>query len=293
MTHPLLAQEIAGLGMKWFRLYDDLVFNSKVQALPPRLFKHLLNLWCLASRNDPRGYLPSLDRISFALRMRPERVSDVLQSLTKLGFLSELGQIHDWDALQYDSDDSALLKRVQRNNKIAKNVPGQSRECPVLDSDTEQSQKQNRADTEQNRELTTAEKRVGVPDPAYELFVGKHKEFTGTAYVSKTADFVQMVKLRKANQLVSRESPNRWPDAVENYFASPLAAWTLADLCTRFAVFCNSAVDRYQKPVNHRGNKNGSRNDMEEIVRYNREQQVEFDQQLFGSAWDGPGSEDS
>lgn len=124
-------------------------------------------------------------------------------------------------------------------------------------------------------------------DAAYEVFADKHRETTGTAYMSKTADFVQLSKLRKANQIESRGTPVKWADAVENYFASPLAAFSLADLCSRFAVFCNSPVDRYHKPVNHRGNGNGKHNDPEDIARYNREGAIEFDKQLFGADWDG------
>jgi len=36
---------------RWFRVHDDLVDDPKVQRLDPRLFKALVNLWCLASAN--------------------------------------------------------------------------------------------------------------------------------------------------------------------------------------------------------------------------------------------------
>lgn len=136
-------------------------------------------------------------------------------------------------------------------------------------------------------DLPTTEKRVGVPDPAYEVFAEKHREFLGTAYVNKAADFVHLSKLRKANSLESRGTPEKWGAAILNYFDSPLTVHTLADLCSRFATFVNSPIDRYGKPVNHRGNGNGKHNDAEDIARYNREGAIEFDKQLFGPAWDG------
>ena len=96
-----------------------------------------------------------------------------------------------------------------------------------------------------------------TPDASYELFASRHLEFTGTVYVHKKADFVQLAALKKANSLTSQQSPDRWEEAVQNYFGSPLAAYTLADLCTKFPVFRNSPTDRFHAPVNHRGNHNG------------------------------------
>ncbi len=36
---------------RWFRVYEDLVDDPKVQRLDPSCFKALINLWCLASAN--------------------------------------------------------------------------------------------------------------------------------------------------------------------------------------------------------------------------------------------------
>ena len=44
---------------RWFRVYDDLVDDPKVQRLDPSLFKALINLWCLTSANG--GVLPPID----------------------------------------------------------------------------------------------------------------------------------------------------------------------------------------------------------------------------------------
>lgn len=118
---------------------------------------------------------------------------------------------------------------------------------------------------DQEQELPTAEKRVGARDLAADIFTEKHQQYTGTAYISKTADFVQLAALRKANKIEKRGTPGMWGEAVENYFGSSLRAWTLADLCTRFPVFRNSKVDQYQKPINHEGNGNGHRKTKDEL----------------------------
>ena len=48
---------------RWFRVYNDVVDDPKVQRLSNTLFKVLINLWCLASAND--GVLPPIDEIAF------------------------------------------------------------------------------------------------------------------------------------------------------------------------------------------------------------------------------------
>ena len=90
---------------RWFRVYDDLVDDPKVQRLDPSLFKALINLWCLASAND--GVLPPIDEIAFKLRMKPEKAQRVLTELTAAGLIDddETGaRPHNWDARQFMSD---------------------------------------------------------------------------------------------------------------------------------------------------------------------------------------------
>ena len=72
---------------RWFRVYDDLVDDPKVQRLEPSLFKALINLWCLTSANS--GVLPPIDEIAFKLRMKPEKVQRVLAELRAAGLIDE------------------------------------------------------------------------------------------------------------------------------------------------------------------------------------------------------------
>ena len=69
----------------WFRVYDDLVDDPKVQRLDPSLFKALINLWCLASAND--GVFPSIEEIAFKLRMKAEKALRVLTQLRAAGLV--------------------------------------------------------------------------------------------------------------------------------------------------------------------------------------------------------------
>ena len=44
-------------GKQWLRLYDDVLDDPEVQRLPPDLFKHWVNLLCLANKGTLRGTL--------------------------------------------------------------------------------------------------------------------------------------------------------------------------------------------------------------------------------------------
>lgn len=86
-------------------------------------------------------------------------------------------------------------------------------------------------------------------DAAYQVFVEAHQQCLDAIYVSKNGDFVGLAKLRKVYGVETRASPPGWNDAVRNYFLSPLGNYTLSDLCSRFAIFKNGALDRYGKPA--------------------------------------------
>ena len=91
--------------MTWFRTYDDALDNPKVQALPGPIFKHWFNLLCLASQNKPRGSLPPENKIAFRLRLKPCRLSKIIEHLIDSNLLerdsSGTLQVHDWYTRQY------------------------------------------------------------------------------------------------------------------------------------------------------------------------------------------------
>jgi hypothetical protein len=148
---------------RWFRVYDDLVDDPKVQRLSPDIFKALVNLWCLASQNN--GALPAHDDIAFKLRVKPERVTQILSILGECGLIdSDETAIrpHNWDKRQFKSDVSN--ERVKRFRE---------RHCNVTDTvtvtppDTEQIQKQN-TDTEKKDIRAVA--KATRPDEPFENF---------------------------------------------------------------------------------------------------------------------------
>lgn len=112
---------------KWFRVYDDLIDDPKVQRLPAELFKALINLWCLASQNG--GVLPSVDDIAYKMRIKPARAADILRDLRTANFIDDDGDVaspHNWSGRQYmrnkgeatNSDRQRRYKERKRNGKV-------------------------------------------------------------------------------------------------------------------------------------------------------------------------------
>lgn len=140
---------------RWFRMYDDVLDDPKVQKLPPALFKHWVNLLCLASRND--GKLPGLDDIAFALRLDENVTRDMLRDLVQRGLIDECDGLspHNWAERQFKSDKdttAAERKRKQRAREKEADVTPSAHGVtqPVTRDDTEKSQPpeqiQNRAE---------------------------------------------------------------------------------------------------------------------------------------------------
>jgi hypothetical protein len=130
---------------RWFRLYDDLVDDPKIQRLPGETVKALLNLWCLASQND--GLLPAHDDIAFKLRMKPAKVQHLLSVLGECGLVDsdETGlRPHNWNARQFKSDvtdpTAALRQKTYRGR-----VKNRNATVTVTPTRTDTEQKQNAA----------------------------------------------------------------------------------------------------------------------------------------------------
>lgn len=129
---------------RWFRMYDELLDDPKVQRLSGDDFKAWVNILCLASRND--GSLPSADDIGFALRLDGKKTKAILSRLAAAGLLDETGEggfaPHGWNARQYKSDVSTTRVKQYRERKKA--VAGNGDEtfhatAPETDTDTESS----------------------------------------------------------------------------------------------------------------------------------------------------------
>ena len=152
--------------MKWFRFYDEALDDPKVQQLPPILFKHWVNLLCLANTGKPRGTLPALSDIAFRLRLSEAKASDALSLFIHAGLIElqddGLYWMHNWAARQRASDDVAERVRKHRETVTGNEsvtlpeTPRKLSRASDTDTDTD-------TDTEQKQ---NGEPPVGPPPPA-------------------------------------------------------------------------------------------------------------------------------
>lgn len=118
---------------RWFRMYDELLDDPKVQRLSGDEFKAWVNLLCLASRNE--GVLPSMDDIAFALRLDAKKARALIDRLVSATLLDVDGDHfapHGWNARQYKSDVSTdRVKRFRERSKRADET------APETDTETD------------------------------------------------------------------------------------------------------------------------------------------------------------
>jgi hypothetical protein len=124
---------------RWFRIYDELLDDPKVQRLPAEDFKGWMNLLCLASRHG--GKLPCIADIAFALRLPEDAVSTLLERLLNGGLIEKRSGGADgmhyapyrWDERQYKSDTSTgRVKRFRERSKPVAETP------PETEAETEE-----------------------------------------------------------------------------------------------------------------------------------------------------------
>jgi predicted transcriptional regulator len=136
---------------RWFRMYDELLDDPKVQRLSGDDFKGWVNLLALASRHG--GKLPSPADIAFALRLPNDTVSTLLERLLNGGLIERRSGGADgmhyapykWAERQYKSDTSTeRVKRFRKRSETVAETP------PETDTETEKE-----------------EERTVVPNPAH------------------------------------------------------------------------------------------------------------------------------
>jgi hypothetical protein len=121
--------------MRWFRFYDDVLNDPKVQRLDPQTFKNWVNVLCLASKNG--GVLPPPADIGFLLRMSTQDAEEMIGELRWADLLdkTDAGLVpHNWDARQYRSDNST--ERVKRFRNSKRNVSETFHETKVKRRET-------------------------------------------------------------------------------------------------------------------------------------------------------------
>lgn len=201
---------------RWFRVYDDIIDDPKVQRLSPELFRHLINIWCLASRNA--GVLPPVSDIAFGLRVKPDKANKILGELRILCLIDddETGcRPHNWDRRQFKSDGSTervkRFRNAQRNGDETLHHPFPKQD-QTTETETEQIQIQSRVEKKERARGALA---PGWPDDYAEVFweafpnkVGKQDAFRKLEKLAK-AGAVQFSELMEALRRYANKTDDR------------------------------------------------------------------------------------
>jgi hypothetical protein len=143
---------------RWFRLYDDVLNDPKVQRLSGDTFKFWINMLCIASKNG--GVLPSIEDMAFALRVSNDVCSSLIDELKTCGLIDGSKRLvpHGWEKRQYKSDTST--DRVKRFRERSRNVTETVNEtAPDTDTetDTETDKNQKKIPKKRDRSAGSAE----------------------------------------------------------------------------------------------------------------------------------------
>lgn len=149
---------------RWFRFYDGVLDDPKVQRLPDKLFRAWVNLMCLASRGGGR-IEADYAAIGFSLRLSEGHARDTIKVLAAAGLMDiEEGVIepHNWPERQFKSDvtDPTAAERMrrmrERNGAVTETVTERNDTVTVTPTRAETEQIQSRTEAEQSRERSQA-----------------------------------------------------------------------------------------------------------------------------------------
>lgn len=133
--------------MKWFRLYNEVYSDPKVQELRPELFRFWINIMCIASENEPRGVVPGVPKLKRLLNLDKPVIERYLAALKAAELLDRRSDVeastfvarsdddpstfvargdveeltpHRWHERQPEGDDAAKRKRESRAKTYVK-----------------------------------------------------------------------------------------------------------------------------------------------------------------------------
>lgn len=141
---------------RWFRIYDDVLDDPKVQRLSGDLFKTWMNLLCLASKQG--GILPPVDDIAFRLRISARDAQQRIEDLILAGLVDirpdGKQEPHNWPSRQMPSDSSTERSRKHRDKKRNATATLQQRECNGLEEIREEIEPEPEEETDSEPDQT-------------------------------------------------------------------------------------------------------------------------------------------
>lgn len=122
---------------RWFRFYTGVVDDPKAQMLSPEMFKHWVNVLCIAAQHD--GELPTIAVTAFTLRLAEPKAAGILAKLHAAGLLDKTEKSfepHNWAGRQYkhdkaDATNADRQKRYRERHRNADNNDDSNGVTPV------------------------------------------------------------------------------------------------------------------------------------------------------------------
>jgi hypothetical protein len=102
---------------RWLRLYEEVIDDPKILALPKSLRWPWIALLCIASKHG--GLLPDMEHTALLLRVSKRNAADLVARLHEAGLLDAKGdsfEPHNWNGRQYKSDqgDHTAAQRMRK-----------------------------------------------------------------------------------------------------------------------------------------------------------------------------------
>ena len=178
--------------MKWFRFYHDARHDPKVRRLPDRLFRHWVNILCIASANKPRGMLPTVPDVADELRVSVTQAAEILQQLRDAKLLDETRRglmPHNWPKRQPLSDNAAERMRNKRRTSsehvqpLARASRPNSASASISPSDSLSQESGTKRPRPSSRKVTSYDK---PPSPILALLANLYENEVGS--MSPTID---------------------------------------------------------------------------------------------------------
>ena len=214
----------------------------------PRTHRYVLvRLAWHADRNTLTCY-PSLTHLAIKTGFNRSTVARSIKWLVENDYVERIG-LHQGRSMTYrlraaerDQSQTATSRPVQ---PVAESSKGSRRAQPEVVAGSDPKQSIEPSVNRQSRRERKMDEAVEDFKTQYE----KNREIPYGSTNGKSGDYVQLASLRKRLNIPSGASPKSWRQALTNYFATPQATYTLADLCVRYDTFLKSALDRFNKPI--------------------------------------------
>lgn len=196
---------------RWFRFYDSVLEDPKVQRMDPVMFKAWVNIMCLASRSE--GVLPPISDIAFALRISDEQADTVVRVLLTNGLIDDDGEHmkpHNWHNRQFlDRTNSQRQQRFRDKKRDVTKDDNERNAVTLVTHNVIITSQDSDSDTDtdsEKKEIPRARKRV---DDRFEDFWLTYPKRIGKGAAEKA--FAKAIQLTDPDLIIEAVRKSDWP----------------------------------------------------------------------------------